>query len=79
MTDPLPKLRRCEEIHSVLVRVIPAPYQVRGKLQPEFSIFGVLRTDWTPVFTPLEAGLKYSFFTASDGLHLNLNCCIDFK
>jgi len=28
--------------------VIPAPYQVRGKLQPESSEFKMF---WTPVFT----------------------------
>jgi hypothetical protein len=31
--------------------VIPAPYQVRGKLQPESSVFNQLKILWTPVFT----------------------------
>ena len=31
--------------------VIPAPYQVRGKLQPESSSFKDLEILWTPVFT----------------------------
>jgi hypothetical protein len=31
--------------------VIPAPYQVRGKLQPESGVFMGLQILWTPVFT----------------------------
>jgi len=31
-----------------ILSVIPAPYQVRGKLQPESSEFKMF---WTPVFT----------------------------
>ena len=38
-----------------LTTVIPAPYQVRGKLQPESSVFKALRTNWTPVFTGVTA------------------------
>src|SRR3990172_8828794 len=34
-----------------LIIVIPAPYQVRGKLQPESSSFEGLEILWTPVFT----------------------------
>jgi hypothetical protein len=43
--------RRCEKIGLVLFHVIPAPYQVRGKLQPESSVFMGLQILWTPVFT----------------------------
>jgi hypothetical protein len=41
----------CKKIDLVLFQVIPAPYQVRGKLQPESGVFKALRTEWTPVFT----------------------------
>jgi hypothetical protein len=37
---------------KTLFSVIPAPYQVRGKLQQESSLFGYLETLWIPVSTP---------------------------
>jgi hypothetical protein len=39
--------------------VIPAPYQVRGELQPESSVFSALRTDWTPVFTGVTSEIQF--------------------
>jgi hypothetical protein len=32
---------------------------VRGKLQPESSIFGALRTDWTPVFSGVTTQIQF--------------------
>jgi len=34
-----------------LFSVIPAPYQVRGKLQQEYSLFKRSEFFWIPVFT----------------------------
>jgi hypothetical protein len=45
--------------HVVLFRVIPTPYQGRGKLQPESSVLVVLRTDRTPVFTGVTAEIQF--------------------
>jgi hypothetical protein len=45
---------RCEKIGLVLFNVIPAPYQVRSKLQPESSVFHGLQIIWSPVFTCLR-------------------------
>ncbi len=54
---PNPSLQKGarEKSDLFLFHVIPAPYQVRGKLQPESSVFRFLRTDWTPVFTGVTA------------------------
>jgi hypothetical protein len=56
----LAPLRSCEKTDLVLFHVIPAPHQVRGKLQPESSFFNFLRIDCTG-FHPAKSGAEIQF------------------
>src|SRR5512139_1108024 len=48
-----------KKLVRLLLHVIPAPYQVRGKLQPESSVFSELNILWTPVFTGVTDKMQF--------------------
>ena len=48
--------------------VIPAPHQVRDKLQPKSSIFNKLQLLWTPVFTGVTTFYEIILLNVSEFL-----------